>query len=280
MNTKHDNLKSHVRDHWEDETCGTRYATDSDRKSYFEVIRRTRYERTVYMRAFAGFDEIRDSKILEIGVGAGSDFNSWLENGTNHVTGIDLTERAIELTKEHCDIRNVPPINYDLQRADAEHLPFADETFDLVYSYGVLHHTPDTQAAFTEVFRVLKSGGQVRAMVYHVPSWTGFMLWVRYGLFKLKPWQSQKQAIFHHLESPGTKAYTNSEAAKLLNDIGFEIDDIQSKLCPGDRLDHKPSQKYQGIFYQVVWKIYPRWLVSLLGDRFGLNLLIKARKPS
>lgn len=274
------NLKDQVQDHWEEETCGTRYASPDDRVTFFTKVFDSRYERTSYLREFAGFDETKNSRILEIGVGAGSDFNSWLENGTNQVSGVDLTARAIDLTREHCQIRNVPPNKFDLRQADAENLPFEDNTFDIVYSYGVLHHTPNTEAAFREVYRILKPGGQVRAMIYHVPSWTGIMLWVRHGLMKFKPWLSQKKAIFDHLESPGTKAYTDDEAREFLSNIGFNVRYIDSKLCPGDRLDHKPSEKYQGAFYKLVWKIYPRWLVSFLGHRLGLNLLIKADKPT
>ena len=111
---------------------------------------------------------------------------------------------------------------HDLRTADAERLPFEDSAFDIVYSYGVFHHTPDTEAALAEAHRVLKPGGELRTMIYHVPSWTGFTLWVRYGLLVGRPFISQKQAVFERLESPGTKAYTLEEAKALFTLAGLQ----------------------------------------------------------
>ena len=273
-----DQLKKQVKEHWEAETCGVRYGTSDYREAYFDEIYLSRYERTTYIRDFACFDRARGKRVLEIGVGAGSDFRSWVESGAR-VTGIDLTEAAINLTTEHLKVKGLHAGAHELRTADAEHLPFADGTFDIVYSYGVLHCTPDTKAAFAEACRVLKPGGELRAMVYHVPSWTGFMLWVRYGLMAGRPLVSQRQVIFEKLESPGTKVYSLQEARALVAAVGFDVVSVESRLCPGDFLNIVPSARYRGWFYRVVWALYPRWLVSLLGDRFGLNLLIRATKP-
>ncbi len=272
-------LKAQVQQHWESETCGTRYGTGVSRKEYFEQIFQSRYQRTPYIRDFAGFGEARGKRVLEIGVGAGSDFRNWVSNGAI-ATGIDLTEAAISQTREHLILHGFDDTKYELLRTDAENLPFAEGTFDIVYSYGVLHHTPDTAAAFAEVFRVLKPGGELRAMIYHVPSWTGLMLWWRYSVMRCQPWQSQRMAIYEHLESPGTKAYTVRQARRLLSNSGFHNVTLRPKLCPGDLLNIQPSARYQARVYRIVWALYPRWLVNLMGDRLGLNLLICAQKPA
>ena len=74
-----------------------------------------------------------------------------------------------------------------MKEADAEHLPFPDDSFDIVYSWGVLHHSPDTPQAFSEAHRVLRPGGTLRAMIYHRPSIVGLMLWARYGFAAGRP---------------------------------------------------------------------------------------------
>ena len=270
-------VKKRVKDHWEFETCGARYGHSDDREEYFDEIHLSRYEATRYIRDFARFDEARGKRVLEIGVGAGCDFRSWVENGAR-ASGIDLTEAAIRLTFEHLKVKGLDTEEHELQTADAEQLPFEDGTFDIVYSYGVLHTTPDTEAALAETHRVLKPGGELRAMIYHVPSWTGFMLWVRYGLLAGSPFVSQKQVIYAKLESPGTKAYTLEEAKALVASADFHVVSVESRLCPGDSLNILPSARYNGWPYRVVWRWHPRWLVALLGDRFGLNLLIRATK--
>jgi len=105
------NLKQSVKAHWEDETCGVRYGTSSDRASWFAQIEGARYALEPHILAFANFPSGRGKKVLEIGVGAGSDFCRWVKNGA-HATGIDLTEAAIQLTKEHLHYYQLQTTNY------------------------------------------------------------------------------------------------------------------------------------------------------------------------
>lgn len=262
-------LKKSVKQHWEDETCGTRYGDE---------ICEDRYKLEPYIHEFADFAGGKNKKVLEIGVGAGCDFTHWINAGAI-ATGVDLTESAIKKTRNRLSSSSlIPHPSPLLQTADAENLPFPDNEFDIVYSWGVLHHTPDTFRAFNEVFRILKSGGTLKAMIYHVPSWTGAMLWIQHCLLKGKFWHGMTWAIFHHLESPGTKAYTIKEAREMLTKIGYKNIHLKTKLCAGDLLTIKPSKKYQSAIYKIIWKLYPRFFVKLLGDHWGLNLLITATK--
>jgi ubiquinone/menaquinone biosynthesis C-methylase UbiE len=271
-------LKEKVKEHWEREACGTRYANATDRKRFFNEISSARYTLEPYIPTFADFPSAQGKAILEIGVGAGADFQNWCVHAL-HATGVDLTEKAVALTRERLELNSIPRERYALQISDAENLPFDSETFDLVYSWGVLHHTPDTGRAFREVFRVLKPGGALKAMIYHVPSWSGVMMYLRCGLARAKFNLTMKEAIFDHLESPGTKAYSIDEARGLLSEAGFEEISPSAKLGPGDLLTIKPSKKYSAAIYRLIWRIYPRWFVRLIGDRYGLCLLIQAKKP-
>jgi glycosyltransferase involved in cell wall biosynthesis/ubiquinone/menaquinone biosynthesis C-methylase UbiE len=272
------NLKSIVKAHWEKETCGTRYGSTEFREQYFDEISCIRYELEPYILEFADFRQARSKKVLEVGVGAGSDFNNWVKNGAIAV-GIDITDTAIALTSERLELSGANSATYGLSRADAEALPFDDNHFDIVYSWGVFHHTPDTERAFREAFRVLKRDGVLKVMVYHVRAWSCWMLWVRYALFQARPLVSVRTVVFEHLESPGTKAYTVCEAQRMLSEVGFRCITTRTKLGPGDLLMIKPSKKYQHPLYDLVRAIYPRWLIKRIGDRFGLYLCIEARKP-
>ena len=214
MPSMNEGRKEEVRHHWEDEVCGTRYASNPSQQEYFDEIASARYTLEPRLLDFAEFAKAEGKKVLEIGVGAGSDFYEWVRGGAI-ATGIDLTDAAIRLTSERLELAHVPAENYELLVSDAENLPFGADEFDIVYSYGVLHHTPDTERAFSETFRVLKAGGTLKVMIYHVPSWTGWMLWLQHCLLKAKPWRSVKDAIYNNLESPGTKAYTTGEARQL-----------------------------------------------------------------
>jgi hypothetical protein len=110
-------------------------------------------------------------------------------------------------------------------------------------------------------------------MVYHHPSLTGMMLWLRYGIWRGK---SLRQAVFDHLESPGTKTFTCDEARILMDE--FERVELRQVLSPGDLLLNRASARFQSWPYRLVWKLYPRWLVRRLGVKLALFLLITGRK--
>ncbi|MGH7479886.1 MAG: class I SAM-dependent methyltransferase [Candidatus Methylomirabilales bacterium] len=271
--------KEVVRQHWEAETAGTRYGEGGNLEAFHRSMEQWRYFLEPYIPSFADFESYAGKRILEIGVGAGVDFSQFVRHGAS-ATGVDLTEAAITHTTSRLKAVNNDKESYRLAQADAENLPFKNNTFDLVYSWGALHHTPDTATAFKEALRVLKPAGALKAMIYHTPSWTGCILWFRHGFLAARPWVAPRRCIYEHLESPGTKAYTVAEAEAMLAKAGFTNVRIRTKLGPGDLLTIKPSQKYQGQAYRLVWALYPRWLVRRLGDRFGLYLLVTAEKPA
>jgi SAM-dependent methyltransferase len=272
-------LKSKVKDHWEKETCGTRYGTETDRTRYFDEISAVRYELEPYILPFADFQSAKGKTVLEIGVGAGADFQNWCTYA-QHASGVDLTERAIALTTERLGLNDIPPQSYSLRTADAENLPFDDDSFDTVYSWGVLMCTPDTPRAFREVFRVLKPGGTAKVMIYRLYSWTSVMLYFRYGLGRGDLKGKMRDIVAANLESPGTKVYTDSEGEGLLTQAGFTGVKSSIKLGPGDLLDVKRSERYNSAIYKLVWKVYPRWLVRLMGHKHGLYLMMTATKPA
>jgi SAM-dependent methyltransferase len=262
--------KNDVREFWNSEPCGTRYL---DGKDDFEAHARARYTLEPYIFDFANFQCARGLKVLEIGVGMGADYLEWLKAGAQ-ATGVDFSSASIERARRRCEVAGYKP---ELRVADAENLPFPDNSFDVVYSYGVMHHSPDTQQCVREAWRVLKPGGQARIMVYHHPSLTGLMLWLRYGFLRGK---SLRRSVYDHLESPGTKTYSRSEAASLMD----RFQDVRMRLVfsPGDLLLHQPSARYQSRFYWMVWRLYPRTLLRTVGRKrkWGLFLLITANKPT
>ena len=267
-----DTLKQAVREHWQAQPCGSRGIDDADRKRFFDQLEQERYAQDHHIPAWANFERGRDRDLLEIGVGAGTDFVQWVRHGAR-ATGIDLTEAGIALARERLALEG---LRASLMVSDAESLPFEDESFDLVYSYGVLHHTPDTEGSLREVHRVLRPGGTALLMLYRVPSWTGLNLWALHCAAKGKPWKTPRQAIFEHLESPGTKAYTEGEVHDLLSDFAWVR--IEDALLGGDLLAMRPSDKYDRFPFSLVWKYYPRQLIERYGKRLGLGMLIEASK--
>ena len=146
----------------------------------------------------------------------------------------------------------------------------------MVYSWGVLHHSPDTPKAISEVHRVLKPGGLAKIMIYHKYSVIGLMLWIRYALLKGNPFRSLASLYADHLESPGTKAYSIQDAQALLKD--FKDVNIQTVLTHGDLLTSGAGQAHRGLFLSVARVIWPRWLIRTFFKHNGLFMLITAHK--
>jgi SAM-dependent methyltransferase len=260
--------KEDVRNFWNADPCGTRYLGGEED---LEAHAQARYSLEPFIFDFAQFESARGLRVLEIGVGMGADYLEWLKAGAK-ATGVDLSAASIERARQRCQRAGYQP---DLRVADAEQLPFPDHSFDIVYSYGVMHHSPNTDQCIREALRVLKPGGRARIMIYHHPSITGAMLWLRYGFLKGK---SLRQSVFDHLESPGTKSYARSEALAMFK--SFTNMQMRVVFSPGDLLLIKPSARFQSSSYKLIWRIFPRWIIRRLGRNWGLFLLISAQKPA
>ncbi len=270
--------KTAVKNYWEAKVCGATYGReDPDGAVDLDRMADARYRLEPYVPPFADFPSGRGKRLLEIGVGGGVDFTSWVQNGAD-ATGVDLTEAGVRMTRSRLAQKPLDPGSYRLLVADAENLAFPNESFDMVYSWGVLHHSPDTRRAFREVHRVLKPGGLFKGMIYHLYCPVSVMFWMRYGLLAGKPFKSIRQAVFENLESPGTKVYTRKEAAQMLSYVGFSDVKVSTILSFGDLLLNKPQAKYNSLPYRMWWRFYPRWLIRTLGDNWGGNLLFTARK--
>src|SRR6185503_11603511 len=159
-----DGLKERVRAFWQAHPCGTKFGdAEMGTREFFERVEAHRYAKEWHIPAAAGFASTRGLRVLEIGCGMGTDGAQFAAAGADY-TGIDLTEAAIDLARKKFAIAG---LKGEFRVADAEKLDFADESFDVVYSHGVLHHTPDTEGAIKEIHRVLKTGGRAVVMLYH-----------------------------------------------------------------------------------------------------------------
>lgn len=168
MVESNENLKERVRAFWQAHPCGTKFAdAEPGSRRFYELVEEHRYTKEWHIPSAAEFANAAGLKVLEIGCGLGTDGAQFAKAGADY-TGVDLTEAAVELARKRFELFNLPG---KFQTADAESLEFADDSFDLVYSHGVLHHTPDTARAVKEIHRVLRPRGRAVIMLYHRDSY-------------------------------------------------------------------------------------------------------------
>jgi ubiquinone/menaquinone biosynthesis C-methylase UbiE len=168
--------------HWDARPCGAEAAMGAAEgtREFFDLTDRDRYERYApWLPGIARWDRFTGQDLLEVGCGTGADLARFAAAGAR-VSGIDLSRRHLELTRSRFDLSGLP---VRLERADAERLPYRNSSFDVVYSFGVIHHTSDMAAAVHEIRRVLRPGGFAIIAVYN-------LLFVNFALTMLALWRT------------------------------------------------------------------------------------------
>jgi ubiquinone/menaquinone biosynthesis C-methylase UbiE len=256
-----EHLKSEVKLYWNADPCGTQF-TNLERGSsvFYDEVERYRYLHNPFMLQACKFSQCSGKKLLEIGSGLGTDSVQFARSGA-HVTCLDLTPESIALAKKHFEIRG---LEGEFVVGDAENLPFPDNIFDIVYSFGVLHHTPDTPKAIQEVYRVLKPGGEAIIMLYHKNSlhvYAGVPYHFLTGLLegKLRGYDDWIR-IYDGPNNPLGKAYSKSECRTMFaqfSSIDFAV------------FDH-----YKRNMSRLLNNIHQQFTAN----KIGFNLMIYAKK--
>lgn len=224
--------EAQVFEYWEAESCGTfRAKSTPGTREYYDEIESARYELEPFIHDFAAFPTWRGKRVLEIGVGAATDFLNFARGGAV-LTGVDLTPAAVEHARRRLELEQ---LEADVRVGSGEDLPFEDGSFDLVYSWGVIHHAEHPARIIREVRRLIAPAGQARIMLYGRHSWLAYRLWLRHALLAGRPGRSISDVISTHMESPGTQAYTRREVELLFAGAGFDDVTVRGFPTPYDR---------------------------------------------
>lgn len=245
--------KEEVKAFWNRNVCQTEFikSDQTGSKEFFEEAAKIRYKYHFYLPSL--FDWIANQKpggqLLEVGCSMGTDLLQLSQRGME-VTGIDLTEEGIKLAQTRFDLYQE---NADLKVDDAENLSFGENNFDIVYSFGVLHHTPNTQKSIDEVWRVLKPNGLAVIMLYHRRS---FNYLVHYLLNA--PFDGNRKD-----RCPVEHAYTKTEVRNMFKKFKVTNLEIEYFMTTG---------------YGFIWDLLPKTLHRSFGRKWGWHVIIKATK--
>jgi ubiquinone/menaquinone biosynthesis C-methylase UbiE len=161
-----DSDKQEIIKQWNNDPCGS-VAADGfpvGSRGFYERIDQNRYqEYAPWMKSVMEYDKFAGQRLLEVGFGMGTDLFQFASHGAI-VSGIDLTPKHYEIASQRFKLYGIPA---DLRLGDAEEMPYEDESFDAVYTFGVIHHSPNTEKIVDEIYRILKPGGRAIITVYH-----------------------------------------------------------------------------------------------------------------
>lgn len=267
-----DEYKDQTKSNWTNVPCGSDAASSTRfTQEYFDEIEDYRYSTHPWIKnAIHGFD-INEKDVLEIGYGMGTDHINLAKMG-GRMHGIDLTPRNFEETSTRF---NLLSYQSELKIGDAENLPYDDNTFDFIYSFGVIHHSPNTTKIVKEIHRVLKPGGACWVSVYHKNSiffWWSVYLWnyLIKGGFRKFTLQQQLSLVEYPNDNPNMviRLYKKDEFAKLFtlfNKVTSTIDHLLvTDIALFSNIWPKPEK--------------PRKLTNLLGKRYGWYVIVEAEK--
>jgi ubiquinone/menaquinone biosynthesis C-methylase UbiE len=250
-----------VQAYWNARPCNVRHSSQPiGTRAYFDEVERRKYLVEPHIPSFAQFESWKGKRVLEVGCGIGTDTINFARAGAN-VTAVDLSEKSLQLARERAKIFNLEKA-ITFYQANAEELSKSVpvEVYDMVYSFGVIHHTPNPSAAFAQIRRYMDRSSELRAMLYAKTSWKNIMI---EGGFDQPEAQSGCPVAF---------TYTQPEVRELLE--GYKITDIRQ-----DHIFPFVVEKYVKYEYEVVpwFAAMPREMFAVLEKTLGWHMLITAR---
>lgn len=257
---------------WNNTACGE-VSGNKDTVEYFLQVERERYRQQGWAADYFGYDKFNAKKVLEIGVGQGTDLIQFAKAGAE-CYGVDITDNHLLLAEKNFQLRGQKVV---LKKADATQLPFTNDYFDCIYSFGVIHHIPEAQKVLDEAYRVLKPGGQIMLAIYY--KWSAFHLFSKLfynGLCRGWLFTKGYDGLLATIEQgadgvhikPYVKLYSKKEMRDLMKkqycieDVSIHQIDVSDFCCPNFLVSNGIKRS-----------------VSSLESILGWYVTCKARKP-
>jgi ubiquinone/menaquinone biosynthesis C-methylase UbiE len=275
MTSVFDKSITDVQRYWDARPCNLRHSTKPvGSKEYFDEVEARKYFVEPHIPAFADFERWNGKRVLEVGCGIGTDSINFARAGAQ-LTAVELSSESLRIAEQRADVMGVAD-RIRFVQANAEELTrtLTDAPYDLVYSFGVIHHTPHPERALAEMRALTAPGGTLKLMVYHRRSWKVF--WIVAGQGRGRFWKTD-ELVAEHSEAetgcPVTYSYTRRQGRELVEQNGFRVQELS--------VDHVfPYRIPDYVEYRYVKEPYFRWMPERLfrafEHRFGWHLLITA----
>ena len=246
---------------WDARPCNIRHSKKLvGSREYFDEVERKKYFVEPHILEFANFEKWNNKRVLEIGCGIGTDAINFARNGAVY-TGVELSNESLKLALQRFEVFG---LKGNLNRGNCERLEdfLEPQTFDLIYSFGVLHHTPDISMALRSLKNFCHESTTIKIMVYATNSYKQKMI---------DAGMDQPEAQFG---CPIANTYEVSEITRLLAESGIQIINIkQAHIFPYQIEPYK-----EGIYLKQPWfENMPDEIFQVLENNFGWHLLVEAK---
>jgi 2-polyprenyl-3-methyl-5-hydroxy-6-metoxy-1,4-benzoquinol methylase len=274
----HSSTKKSIADvklYWDTRPCNLRHSPKPvGSREYFDEVEARKYFVEHHIPSFAEFERWRGKRVLEVGCGIGTDSMNFARAGAQ-LTAVDISGESLRIAAHRATVMGLAD-RIEFIQANAEELRSAlqDKAYDLVYSFGVVHHTPHPERALRQMRSLVEPHGTLKLMIYHRRSWKVF--WIVASQGRGRFWNTEELVATNSEAQTGcpvTFTYTRREARELIERSGFHVRDLH--------VDHVfPYRISDYVQYRYVKEPYFRWMPDSLFHaferRFGWHLLVTA----
>ena len=266
MNKK--NIKEKIKNYWNRLPCNIKYSNAAPMSmKFFNEISKKRYFCQSHIPEFANFSKFKNKNVLEIGCGIGTDAHEFIKNESNYY-GIDLSKESIEIAKKRAHIFGYNNKKANFFVGDAENLSKIKELkeikFDLIYSFGVLHHTPNIKKCFDNIYKSANFKTEIKIMLYAKNSYKNFLVEEKIGTMR---YEAQKGC-------PLLKKIDNVDLKKILSNKFKILSKKQDFIFPYKVPEYK-KHKYVKLKY---FQYMPSSIFKLIEKKLGEHLLLSLKK--
>ena len=263
-----------VREYWDARPCNVRHSTKPvGSKEYFDEVEARKYFVEPHIPAFAEFGRWKEKRVLEIGCGIGTDTINFARHGAR-VTALDLSPKSLELAMSRARVMGLQDqIRFVCGNSEELERLVPVEPYDLVYSFGVIHHTPHPERVVEKIKRFMHSGSELRVMVYSKASYKLFAIMREEGVWDMG---RLDELIARNSEAqsgcPVTYTYTYAGMRDLL--AGFEI--LELRKAHIFTWDVEAYKRYE-YKKEAAWARVSEAQLAELEKELGWHLLARAR---
>ena len=265
-----------VRDYWNARPCNIRHSTSEvGTRQYFDEVEARKYFVEPHIPHFAEFPRWRDKRVLEIGCGIGTDTINFARHGAI-VTAVELSEKSLEIARQRAEVYGLQDrIRFYSGNAEELRRFVPIEPYDLVYSFGVIHHTPHPERVIEQIRHYVQPGSTIKIMIYHRYAWK--VLWILLTYGKGQFWRLA-EVVTRHSEAqtgcPITYTFTRPAVRDLLERHGLRVTEMWVDHIFPYRVPDYVQYRYVKVWY---FRYLPPRIFRWLERRFGWHLCVTAQ---
>ncbi|MBI1745043.1 MAG: class I SAM-dependent methyltransferase [Acidobacteria bacterium] len=265
-----------VKEFWNRRPCNVRHSPQPvGTRRYFDEVEARKYFVEPHISRFAQFERWRGKRVLEIGCGLGTDTIKFAQNGA-WVTAVDLSEKSLEVARQRAQVYGLQDrIQFYCGNAETLDTLLPTASYDLVYSFGVIHHTPHPERVIAQIRQFVHPSSTIKIMIYYRWAWKALEILLTHGRGKVWRWAAE---VARHSEAqtgcPITYTYTRRQARALLERHGFQTTEMELHHIFPYRIPDYTQYRYVKTWY---FRPMPPALFHWLEKHYGWHLCLTVK---